>query len=83
MTPIKYDGQTYDLDSLGIRFNTVSFFRTKEDDEAESYFGTCDLTGIKGNIVPCIALDHDGAVVQFGVLDSIVQGKLGRLAGAF
>lgn len=87
---VKIDGEEYDLADLGIRYNTISFYCTKDDTEAESNFGTCDLTGIRGNVVPCIALDADGDVVEFEVLECIVHGGegvkgalLGRLAGAF
>lgn len=89
-TIIRIDGEAYDLADLGIRYNTISFYRTKDDDEAESNFGTCDLTGIRGNVVPCIALDADDEIVEFEVLECIVHGGtdvrgalLGRLAGAF
>lgn len=83
-TTIKYDGEEYDLNDLGIAFNTVSFYCTPDDQEAESFFGTCDLTGIKGNIVPCMGIDREtGKVVTFEVLDSFVHGRLGKLAGAF
>lgn len=83
-TIYKYEGEEYDLKDLGIEFNTISFYCTKDDDEAESFFGTCDLTGIKGDIVPCIGIDSEtGKVVEFEVGTWLVHGKLGKLAGAF
>lgn len=83
-TRFKYDGEEYDLNDLGVRLNTVSFFCTKNNDEAEPFFGTCDLTGIKGSVVPCIGIAQDSdEIVEFEVLESIVGGRLGKLAGAF
>jgi hypothetical protein len=99
-TKLKYEGETYDLNDLGVRYNTITFYTapcyecsgTDEEckvcDEygyvdAETNFGTCDLTGWKGNVVPCIGLDADGEIVHFKVLDSFVHGRLGKLAGAF
>ncbi len=83
-TRIRYEGELYDLADLDIRYDTITFYATKENDEAESNFGTCDLTGWKGNVVPCIALSTStGEVVEFEVLDVFVHGRLGKLAGAF
>lgn len=99
-TRIKYEGETYDLNDLGVRFDTINFYTAPcyecggNDDactecsehgyvDAEADFGTCDLTGWKGNVVPCIGLDADDNVVNFKVLDTFVHGRLGKLAGAF
>lgn len=83
-TTIRYDGEEYDLADLGVRFDTVSFYCTPDDDEAEAFFGTCDLTGMKGNIVPCMGLDSETSeIITFEVLEAFVHGRLGKLAGAF
>lgn len=69
---------------LGVNLSTISFYRTKEDEEAETHFGSCDLTGVRGDLVPCIGLDiESNEVVEFEVLASIVHSTLGRYAGAF
>jgi hypothetical protein len=98
-TIIQIDTEKYELKDLGIKFHTISFYSqhvgTESNgntimDEQEANFGTCDLTGIRGNVVPCVALDDDGNIVNFEVLECIVHGGegvkgalLGRLAGAF
>lgn len=69
---------------LGVDLRTISFYQTIDDEEAETHFGTCDLTGMRGDLVPCIALDSETKeVVEFEVLASIVHSTLGKYAGAF
>ena len=76
------------LQAYGIQASTGSFFtvrneETNEPEEAESFFGTCELTGMKGDVVPCLYLDTDGNVVSVEVGTWLVFTVLGKLAGAF
>lgn len=45
-------------------------------------FGTCDLTGKKGDLEPMQCLDLNGELVEFEVLTSVAY-KLHGLAGAY
>ncbi len=74
----------------GIQASTGSFYNERSDDddasdviEAEAFFGTCELSGIKGDIVPCLYLDTDGNVVRVEAGTWLVHSVLGKLAGAF
>jgi hypothetical protein len=67
----------------GITPDTGSFYCTADDDEAESFFGTCELTGIKGNVVPCLYRSPKGDIVQCEFGDWLVHSVLGKFAGAF
>lgn len=81
------------LEELDIRPNTVSFYvATPEecddegdctDGESEAFFGTCDISGIRGDIVHCMALNSKNEVVRFDAGTWLVHGHLGKLAGAF
>lgn len=67
------------LKSECIRVETISFYV----DDSEASFGTCDLTGERGNVVQCSALTIHGDVYHFEAGDWLVHGLLGKLAGAF
>ena len=77
------------LEDQGIQGSTISFYVSEEPDEngeyseSESFFGTCDLSGIKGDIVHCMALGKDGELIHFDAGTWLVHGHLGRIAGAF
>jgi hypothetical protein len=71
------------LKELDIQANTISFYTDTEGSELESSFGTCDLSGERGDIVPCIALNSEGKVISFEAGTWLVHGHLGKLAGAF
>lgn len=61
--------------------------RDDDDDspvDVEGHYGTCDITGIQGTVVPCMAcLKDSGEIIEFEALESLVGGPLGKLAGAF
>jgi hypothetical protein len=80
--------------AYGIQASTGSFYNTlkeedpeasdaDEADEAEAFFGTCELTGMRGSIVPCLYLDTYGNVVVVQAGEWLVHSVLGKLAGAF
>lgn len=76
------------LASSGVNVHTISFYSVGgavdgEAEEAEAFFGTCEITGVRGNVVPCQALDADGELISFEAGDWLVHGVLGKLAGAF
>lgn len=78
------------LIEYGIRPDTGSFYVTKPENEsdsdapaAESYFGTCEISGMRGDIVPCLYLSTDGSVVEVNAGTWLVHSVLGQLAGAF
>lgn len=78
------------LKEYGIRADTGSFYNELNDEdpsadpiEAESFFGTCELTGMRGDVVPCLYLDTDGNVVRVEAGTWLVHSVLGKLAGAF
>jgi hypothetical protein len=77
------------LKDMGICGGTASFYVSEEPDEngeygeSESFFGTCDISGIKGDIVHCIALDENDNIIHFNAGTWLVHGYLGELAGAF
>lgn len=75
-----------ELKIQGIRANTISFYVAEEgsdDDDSEAFFGTCDLSGIRGDVVHCMALDRNDEIVRFEAGTWLVHGYLGKLAGAF
>lgn len=72
------------LRDYGVNPEFGSFYCTEECDEAEAFFGTCELTGMKGSIVPCRYRSADGSeVVTLRVGEWLVGSVLGSLAGAF
>lgn len=75
------------LMEYGIQGSTGSFYTVKNDtddaEEAESYFGSCELTGMRGDIVPCLYLDTEGNIVEVNAGTWLVHSVLGKLAGAF
>ena len=52
-------------------------------DEPDTCFTFCDVSGLRGDCVHCTALFLDGRVCNLLILDSLVGGAVGRLAGAF
>lgn len=75
------------LSDYGIQGSTGSFYTVKNEnddaEEAETYFGSCELTGMRGDIVPCLYLDTEGNVVEVNAGTWLVHSVLGKLAGAF
>lgn len=72
------------LKDMGLRLETFSFYSNLDGIESNDVeFETCDISGEKGNVVNCTALDNEGNAQSIKVLDSLVHGKLGKLAGAF
>ena len=66
------------LSAWEINFDSIGF-----DTDSDTEFGVCDITGERGDVINCTALDHNGNVVEFQALTSLVTGPLGKLAGAF
>lgn len=72
------------LKEQDIRPNTISFYVDESGDgEAEPYFGTCDLSGERGSVAPCMALNSKDEIVRFDAGEWLIAGHLGKLAGAF
>lgn len=76
------------LKDLDIQASTISFYNVLTEDgedaeDAEGYFGTCDLSGMQGDVVPCLALNSKGKIISFEAGTWLVHGILGKLAGAF
>jgi hypothetical protein len=68
----------------GIRPETFSFYVDADgNDQPDTSFGVCDLSGERGALVGCRALNKDGEIVFLEVGEWLVGGHLGRLAGAF
>lgn len=63
---------------------SISFYVSEDsENEGESFFGLCELSGMKGDVVSCRALDTEGNLVRFNAGTWLVHGALGKLAGAF
>ena len=75
------------LSHMEIIFDSISFYQQLDGDECvpspDTEFGECDLTHESGTLVNCVALNHDGDLVEFQALESLVGGELGHIAGAF
>lgn len=96
-TKFKYSGHELDYTNLGVNIDSISFYSELDDDggiqeQNDVEFGHCELSGIKGNLVTCVALTAaEGELVEFQVLDVFVHGDvdnpamptLGALSGAF
>jgi hypothetical protein len=73
-----------ELNKLGLLANTFSFYVDENGEEqGDTVFGTCEISGIRGDIVGCTCLDKKGNVVYIEVGEWLVGGALGKLAGAF
>ena len=72
------------LKELGLRANTMSFYVDENGEEnSDTSFGVCELSGIQGNLVGCTVLDEDGNIVFIEIGEWLVCGHVGKLAGAF
>ena len=73
-----------ELKIQGLQGSVFSFYTDTEGNELpDTEFGTCELSGIRGDLVNCITLDTEGNVVSILVGTWLVHGHLGKLAGAF
>lgn len=72
----------------GIDARSISFYErldgngsTETSDES---FGTCDISGIRGSLVPCVACTEEGGeLIEFEAGEWLVDGALGKIAGYF
>lgn len=86
------------LDGQGIDCRTISLCRRVDadgetvrgtqddaDDDVsdDPWFGSCDISGERGNVYRCTAVTKDGDMVDFDVASHLITGPLGRIAGAF
>jgi hypothetical protein len=77
------------LDAMGIRANTMSFYTRLTDnkdgheDAPDAEFGTCEISGMRGSVAYCLALNSDGEIIELMVSEELIGGHLGKLAGAF
>lgn len=72
------------LKEMGLDANTASFYVDENgEDQSDTCFDTCEISGIKGDCAGVTMLDADGNVRHLYVGTWLINGPLGKLAGAF
>lgn len=72
------------LKELEINASTMSFYVDENGNEqSDTSFGTCEISGIKGDVAGCTYLDNDDNIQYIEVGTWLISGRLGKLAGAF
>jgi hypothetical protein len=76
-----FDPLTDALD--GLRVETFSFYSRNGEEESDTFYTTCDVTGRDCMCAACECRTVDGEIEQMDISTALIHGRLGKLAGAF
>ena len=82
-TTVKRWFKTNEIDVSTLSFYVKLDSRGDVIDSSDTEFGKCDVSRLTGALVNCVALTTDGGdAVQLQILETLVSGVVGKLAGA-
>lgn len=65
-----------------VNLDSISFYFNSEGEQHDSEFAFCDITGVEADVYWCQAFLNNGEPYDFQVVDALIGGALGELAGA-
>ena len=62
----------------------VDFYLSLDGEDAnDTHFGICEISGVRGALAKCVALEKSGERFEINVGEWLIGGPLGSLMGAF